>query len=72
MTVAHAWPKGRKSPGLGVPLRHVRDKAMLLLGAATEDELRTALIVIIATRPEIALDALCEAADPDRDAGEGG
>jgi hypothetical protein len=63
----HAWPKNQKSPEKGTPFRHARDRAQLLLDTASEAQLRKALALLVATRPELALTVLSEACDPDQE-----
>jgi hypothetical protein len=63
----HAWPKGQKSPEKGTSFRHAKDRAQLLLDTASEHQLRTALSLLLATRPDLALTLLSQACDPDRE-----
>jgi hypothetical protein len=60
------WRKGAKAQDKGVPFRHTRDKALVLLGAATEGQLHEALFLLIDKRPDLALDILCQACNPDK------
>ena len=62
------WARGRQpSPQeKGIPFRHARDKARLLLADATREELMAAMAAIIGKNPALALDALAAATDPDR------
>ena len=53
------WKKGDKDPEAGAPFRHARQKARLLLDDATPDQMRETLAVLISSRPNDVLDALC-------------
>jgi hypothetical protein len=69
MTKFPVWVKGEKDPEAGKPLRHPRNKALLLLDSATADDLRNALRVLIDRDPLPVLTALADAIDAREDMG---
>lgn len=56
---------GPEDPEKGVPYRHTRARAQLMLAHATQEQMRRALQLLIWQRPGEALDALCASMDPD-------
>jgi len=62
------WAKGQQPPPQekGIPFRHTRNQARLLLADATREELIAAMTDVISKNPALALDALAAATDPDR------
>lgn len=55
------WKKGDKDPQAGVPFRHARNKAALMLSDASESVMRDALCALLLDRPNEVLDALIKA-----------
>lgn len=55
------WRKSDRSPEAGRPLRHPRDKALLLLGDASPEVMRAALTTLVARDPVPVLGALADA-----------
>lgn len=55
------WRKSDRDPEAGRPLRHPRDKALLLLGDASPDVMRAALTALVSRDPLPVLGALADA-----------
>jgi hypothetical protein len=55
---AGTWRKGQKDPERGTSARHARQKAFMMLAAATDQQVRHAVRQLLETRPVEILDAL--------------
>lgn len=71
MTDMKVWRKGDKAPDKGVPYRHTRDKAMLLLESATPDQVYAVLRTLIETDARAVLPVLAQVIEQDEEARHG-